>query len=890
MEREGAIHAVATAGRAWHNRPMDGEIIARIGAGAVCVTATERLAEATRRAYGRAMAESGAKAWPAPEALSWSAWVSVLWESLWQPEAVAPALAARVLWEEIIAADAESSGLALLDVPSTAAGAAEAERLVALYGITVGSAFDGEEESRAFRRWRERYATELSNRGWVAAERLEARLTALVGDAGLRPRELVLLGFDEEPPPARRALLDALGMCGWKVWSAPSVNVGRFAGRMEFPDAEAEVKAAALWAGGVLLREPGARVGIVTVRAEEARALIERILPAQLMPLSTVAGSGAEHPPFDLSLGGPLADEPLAHAALALLSACDGERPLAEWRSLLSSRFLNLGPDHVTGAALARFLTKGGRARQDIEGLMALLRTGALSGTIGAGETAMALEKIGALVGAGNWAAPSDWAARFTAALGAACWARTFTLSSREYQCVGKFGEAVSSLGGLDGIVPSCTLGRALGLLKSIAASPFRPKVGEAPIRVLGMLEAAGLEFTHLWVMGASDRNLPPQTRSNPFIPHVLQLKAGVRQASPSEGLARAREIVERLKSSSPVVVFSSAVDAEGAHCAPSPLLTDLPSARPEFMEDLSLAAQVATAGRAKIVLEPDESLPMAAGEEIRGGSLIFAWQAQCPFRAYVGLRLGVEGEREVGEGIDGKLRGTILHQALKTLHTIFPDYRSLRAATEREVEAALDRAIADGLRGADGMASDAMLKVESRRMRETLRDWLKVELERPDFRVLEREAARNLIIGSIPVKLRLDRLDSTEGGDLILDYKTTPNRLSTAQLTRERLTEPQLPLYALACDDARGVAYAVMERGGCKLCGVAECASAPGVDPRPDWEELKAVWRRKLEELGAEFERGRADADPGGRGEFCKYCGMDRLCRSGGPAPEAEE
>ena len=64
--------------------------------------------------------------------------------------------------------------------------------------------------------------------------------------------------------------------------------------------------------------------------------------------------------------------------------------------------------------------------------------------------------------------------------------------------------------------------------VKRLAAQTlFQPEAPDVPIQVLGVLESAGLEFDHLWVMGLTDEAWPIPARPNPFIPVALQRAAG---------------------------------------------------------------------------------------------------------------------------------------------------------------------------------------------------------------------------------------------------------------------------------------------------------------------------------------------------------------------------
>jgi hypothetical protein len=55
------------------------------------------------------------------------------------------------------------------------------------------------------------------------------------------------------------------------------------------------------------------------------------------------------------------------------------------------------------------------------------------------------------------------------------------------------------------------------------------------------VLESAGIEFDHLWVMGLTDEAWPIHPRPNPFLPLEAQRQARVPEASSSHARARCR-------------------------------------------------------------------------------------------------------------------------------------------------------------------------------------------------------------------------------------------------------------------------------------------------------------------------------------------------------------
>ncbi len=101
---------------------------------------------------------------------------------------------------------------------------------------------------------------------------------------------------------------------------------------------------------------------------------------------------------------------------------------------------------------------------------------------------------------------------------------------------------------------------------------------------------------------------------------------------------------------------------------------------------------------------------------------------------------------------------------------------------------------------------SKRLLEIEAERLEERLLQWLEQEKQRPDFTVIETEAAlKDARIGGIEMQCRIDRVDQVQEGVVLLDYKTGPvDRNSCAG---DRPDQPQLPAYAVlrSHDGGRG-------------------------------------------------------------------------------------
>lgn len=866
-------------------------------AGGVAVCATKRLKRELERKFEMHQRDAGRTWWPRPTIHTLNGWLSKVWEDSWLEGTVAADPSVEALWETVIAKDARARGFELLDVEATAGQAREAYRLINHYAIEDVLKSDADEESGAFKRWRVAFEAELARRGWLDSSQLPGRLAVDAADGNLTlPQELLVFGKDDIEP-AFQGLFDALEAKGCHVEKMDFPDLGGTCVRVGREGPEEEVRSAAAWALSALQQNPSARLGVVAVDMESYSPLIKRIFAETLAPEALMPGGDALALPFDLSLDKKLFETPVAHAALELLAF--SSEPFEPWRlrALLLNPFWSCGePVAARARGVAHLLSQGSGqiSVKEFAGLVAK----AVDAAGGAGGLEGVARVFGEVAAEGQQPQlqvrlPSEWARVFMAELDKFGWAGsipgTAGLGSAEFQAAKKLRDQVAMLGVLDSVLSRVNRSRALRCLRKLCKTPFQPEGGDVPVVVMGLLEAAGLTFDGLWVLGADADALPPGARPNPFIPYRLQREAGVRQATPEGQLRHAEAMVKRIVASADEVVLSYPKDRAGCETLPSPLISKVKEIELALPRDTSARAQLANADSLPLERVEDAPVALTLEEGVRVASSIFASQALCPFMAFVYHRLGGKSYEANGdEGLDAAEQGTGVHHALWLLHGRFPRRQDMEDAgqelLEREIAAAAGAAVRKLERDRDSQLLPRLKRVEERRLVEVLRKWVEFDLARPEFEVIEREAVRQLVIGELELEVRLDRLERTEeGGELILDYKTGAAARPIKRLFEERLVEPQLPLYALACPEARGVGYAQLDRGRCAIKGVGDETvglGQGGGSEELDWEELRLFWQERLEDLAEEYSRGENSPHPDRT--LCERCeaGGSGFCR----------
>lgn len=876
------------------------DLLAAAQAGHRILTGNRRLAQHLLQAYARHMQAAGQAVWDTPAIEPWTDWLASAWDAAQLSGALPPRLLLspeqeRHLWEQVVADS--PVGEALLRPAPTARLAAEAYGLLHDWRLRLPTdEAQLNEDVRAFRDWQIEFDFRCEENGWLPACRLAEALSERPDALGAWIGQPVhLIGF-EELVPAQRRLLAALAEAGgrWR-WVRPAGMRGK-AVRVALDDAAQEAAIVARWVRQRLEADPAARIGVVVPDLASRRQVLCRALDAVLTPGLRRVGEDARSRPYNVTLGLPLAEDPLVQAALQLLALATGRQPfeavmrllrspyLAGWetemgrRALLDRQLREIGEPHIGVARLRHYA-----ALEDKPWHCPVLA-----------ERLAAMERL--FRDWPNRARAGAWVQRFSALLQAAGWSRGRSLSSHEYQASEAWRRTLSCLASLETVGGSMTAREALARLRSLAAGRlFQPQSPPTPVQVMGLYEAIGAHFDHLWVMGLSDDVWPPSPRPNPFLPLALQRHHGLPHASESRELEVARRITERLGESAGEVIFSYAVHEEETARQASPLIAALPEAA---WTDLGVwtgpdwAGEIAAAGAPQRIA--DTPPPPVPPGSIRGGSALFRLQAACPFRAFAEVRLAARPLGEVGIGIDAMTRGSLVHRVLQLVWERLGDHDTLcrlaDEALQAQVRLAVEQAVEEMAGRMPQIFTAAFRRIESERLAERVLAWLAIEKRRSGFSVAATEEKMTVDIDGLQVKVVIDRVDRLpDGRRIVVDYKT--GKVSPSAWFGERPDDPQLPLYAtVLSQDLAGVVFAQLRPGEMGYQGVvAEADLVPdaklpekvqGHSGTDDWHELLAQWSATIHRLARAFRDSQTAVDPKAYPKTCRYCALTGLCR----------
>lgn len=660
-------------------------------------------------------------------------------------------------------------------------------------------------------------------------------------------------------------------------------------------DDDHELELIASWCRAHLEQDPGRRLLVVDARMRQRRHLYDRILSQTLSPSEWISASPRAQSPIHAIEGGrPLAEFPLIAHALLSLRLLTGQLRFDEVVHWLRLPFLD-GADHMAGAAVEALLRQGRKLELTAEGLASELERSAASPAL-AVVAARLRQASGTL--AGERRVPAEWSPRLLLALRQLGWHGSRALRSDEQQTVARWHALLDEYAALGAWLPAGPAADAVGTLSDLAAERnFDPASVAAPVTLTGSHDDPVVRYDAIWVAGLDAAQWPPPPRPDVFIPLAMQVQAGIPWASALGQTEAARQSLVAWRAATRMLTVSWARLEGDAHRSISPLLARLSGSTraPPPPRREPLAAQLR-----RELLQPVvdvQGAPVDIARTVPGGVTPLTLQAECGFHAYAQVRLAGEELEEPAPGLDARERGMLLHKALELVWIKLKDHFHLKESEGLRrplVADSVEAAVASVFRG--HVPVDLRLAVEREKYRlETLIEaLLQAEQSRPSFDVVALEARREVTIAGGRFEIRIDRIDSIEGGGFaILDYKSGEPRAPRWQGTEVR--DPQLLSYLLAeaGRNVQALANVSLASGRARFSGRAATSrllpgvkGLPGMDPnKVPAEEIQAAWQREVEQwlrglarIAADYIAGRAPVEPAA--DVCRNCHLTVLCR----------
>ena len=822
------------------------------------LTANQRLAAQIQQAWGRSISAKN-QVWKTPRVMSLEHWLSFCWNELVDQNhdlvngyAQIGRLQNIFYWEQAIAKQDDG-----LD-QSFATMANDCFELCQRWNIEADQIDDQSTAVNKFKRWAKTYQSILDKKQLLTSPSTWSKVAEGFAQHGLNTENSIYLyGFQSIPPLQQRVLEAATSDIIPIEVMGESASISKY----ECPEPKVELEIAAKWAAQQLLNDPNQRIGLIIPdlnnRVSETARLINEALAAN--NCSTAV---------NISAGVKLSETPLLQSALSLLEMTEYKLPMAHWLGIVNSPYwhfnhlpiqfkvdceLQLRETKKYDLSLDKF-TQIIRAQQSklddpdsiqpqlqpLYDVQQLIR-----------QTAKAKKTFS------QWA---EFFKQFTAQLG---WPGLKQPNSLQYQQIQYWEKLLGFFSELDNLAIEISHSRALSYLQKLANEHlFHPQTGDAPLQVLGLLEAVGLQFDQLWITGMQSDNFPASGSINPVLSASYQRQHKMPFSVPEKELNIAKNLLSNFAINSNQLYVSYPITDGKTPLEQSPLICHYEQQNLHtIVGDMALHNWLDQPYSCDINI--DAGHPYSAPKEpIRGGSSILKNQSTCPFNAFAIHRLWAKEFEQPAIGHEAIDRGSIVHEILYRLWNQWQSSKVFLALNEQQLNdqlsTTIDTVLIEQATKNPILLGDNFKQLEKQRLCKLIHQWLEIERQRPPFEVKETEQKKQLSLGELSISLIMDRLDTVEDETLVIDYKT--GSVKSDVWLGDRPEDPQLPLYILASNpQPQGCAFASLKGNEQKFIGISNNHIIKGIKVADNWDLQLQDWQQSIDNLAQEFIQGKA-------------------------------
>lgn len=851
------------------------------------VCSTSRLARSLEQEYTKSQLNQNLDSWQPLNIKTLEAWLDGLLnialltgeiDAGQSPTKCLSSIEERLIWQAVISAKLNNNPLKyLFDLTGLANACIEANRYMVAWRLNVLTE-NSTEETRQFLNWQQLFRKRCHSLNVLEKVRyFDWQIDCLTQGAGTLPDTIAFAGFDQSAPQEQR-LRDLLVDRGCQVSSYPMGQGFHAAVKQTLLEDESqEIRAMIAWAKERLETHPTTKIAIVVPSLSELRNRLADLLddvfdPALLRP------SLFESPRiYNFSLGVPLVQQKVIETALNLIRLFSNqELDQADISAILLSPYWSASQQEADSRALLDAAMRE-QLQQSVEWNRLLKFMQAQTQLNIQSLIEDTLAGFNLIQQQARKQSASAWMLVFSQLLQHLKWPGARGTSSYEYQAMQAWGKVLQQFSALDFLGEQLSANAASSLLLQIAKEHiFQPETtGQSPIQVLGIMEALSSPVDAMWVMGMNDDDWPLPARPNPLLPANIQRAAKVANADSAIQLVFAQKIHQRLLDSAKTIIFSSSLKSGDKALRPSPLIQNIPISAETLPIAKTFAESQAALGNADITLIDDHLAPAVSDSaHVRGGTGLLRAQAICPAWAFYQYRLGAKSLKTPKSGLDAAERGQLVHAVLEAFWQA-RDWSDLHAMQDEALQLAVSKAVTSAVeiftQHHDEVFSSAILTLEHERLTKLVLAWLAFEKSRAViFQMVACEAEKKVNIGGIEVTLKIDRVHRLENGGLeLVDYKT--GRLpSIKSWGEDRITEPQLPIYAVFYDEAQNIAsiqFGLVKTAEHVFTGISEANFEADADKRKpefirnftDWSHLKAHWKSSIEVIVQEVKAGEA-------------------------------
>lgn len=886
--------------------------------GALILTPNHRTRDAILSAYASHCKES---VWRSPRVMAIDIWLRELWESL-ASQGLEPFSQLQLMhsseeslcWISIV--EQSLARIPLLNPDETAALLSHSYQLTRQWLTEDGDLaalanYRAIPDIAAFLDWQSMYESQSRDTGLLGlTDAVRQLIKGLEKGALPIAGPVVLVNFFQSPPLYDK-LFNLLGQhCDVKQISCNTDKTPAVVLRHEYVNLDGEIDACARWAMKLIAVSADAHIGVVCGSDAAMVSKINQTFAARSAASKIFQPRAARH--LNQQGSSPaFAEHPLLHTLLQLLTLNFESQDSRVVSQLLQSSSL-IGFEAEREARIQLDLQLRDSVAPQVSVSELLWQMGNKAKPWHCPMLLTALLEFRTLGRSANKPQRAAfWADLFAKQLHILGWPGE-VLSSEEAQIEAQWLETLQQFADADVVLGAMPLATAFARLRShcqntVQTQQFDPR---CQLSLYRPDEAAGMAFTHLWILGMDDRSWPAAANPTPFLPYSLQKDFAIPGSSSQLQLERSTQLLGLLgKSCSGELIFSHHCLEDDRKLRPSSLIGKIPVTESTVQTRFPVNehARVLQQADALELVADCSFVPLLASETPKGGSSILSKQSSCPFRAFASHRLNVTALAEFTPGLSPIARGSAVHKALEFFWRSTPSLAALQALDESQTKSAISAAAKVAVEYLSAHYKEVMTphfkQLELQRIEQLLDNFMREEMRRSAFEIVATEQRFNWQTQNLVLSLSVDRIDKQADGSLaLIDYKSGKASYTYNWLD-ERPQDLQLPFYHHVVaqqlkEPISSVLIAHVNIANTGFSGVTEQQ-----DFHPDltrfsaaknqtlsWPELQARWADTVKHMAAEFTQGRCDVSPTSRMQSCQYCGLQALCRINEAAGEMSE
>lgn len=744
-----------------------------------------------------------------------------------------------------------------------------------------------------FQKWKHEYEFYCEKNGFIDKSTLLNSINIAIkhNHISIQQKTLVFASFDNTTLQLE-TMLSTLKNTGYCIKHIDYNNIQNSQTQyLNFDNIEQEILAMAKWAKSITEKETSCSIGCAVTNANHSQKKVERIFK-DIFHCESIN--------FDISFGKKLDSLPIIATALQLLEMGeDAQFHIETWLYIIKSPFLKGQGEEIIDRELCEIALRDlGKTHLTLRELVNNLHA-ELS------LTDLLKQYLDNSLSAQNkYNIPSHFASFFTKQLDVLGWPGLDALEKSEQNAITCWNNTLKEFSDLDSVSKKLSYKEALHKLKSILSNrTFQDAKQNAKIKILTPIETYGINFDYLWVTGMDNENWPKASAPNPFIPISLQKKLGIPHSSSEQELDFAKNLIHKIEMSAKKIIYSYSKERDGKELQISPLISVTKEIKKEELlhdEYIKKPQTEKISKNSDLGIVAQEKAPqISESEKIRGGSRILELQSLCPFRAFAECRMNAQELKHIQFGFDKKERGTIIHNIMEIIWRKIKNQRALLSLSNQELETIVETSIETSLRNKTKnisfiLENENFLAIEKQCLKTLVIRFLEYEKLRPSFFVVATEKYIASTIGRIQLRLRIDRIDRLQNGEIvIIDYKTGKTDYKITSWFDSRPSEIQLPLYCITSQEPiSGLIFAKINSSAINMTGLCkeyyqinnaisfddvkkQIKNAPNT-----WNELINNWQKTLAKLADDFHDGIADVNPKDTQKTCKICQLKSLCR----------